>query len=41
MDGFELCDYIKSSSDHNHIIFILLTARNDMESKIKGLELGC
>jgi len=40
MDGFELCDYIKSSSEYNHIIFILLTARNDLESKIKGLELG-
>ncbi|MDU1892533.1 MAG: two-component regulator propeller domain-containing protein [Dysgonomonas sp.] len=41
MDGFELCNYIKSSSEYNHIIFILLTARNDLESKIKGLELGC
>lgn len=40
MDGFELCSYIKSSTEYNHIIFILLTARNDLESKIKGLELG-
>jgi len=40
MDGFELCDYIKSSAEYNHIIFILLTARNDLDSKIKGLKLG-
>lgn len=40
MDGFELCKFIKSSTEYNHIIFILLTARNDLESKIKGLELG-
>lgn len=40
MDGFELCNYVKSSPEYNHILFILLTARNDLESKIKGLELG-
>nr|WP_231496824.1 helix-turn-helix domain-containing protein [Prevotella sp. 10(H)] len=40
MDGFELCEYIKSSAEYNHIIFILLTARNDLDSKIKGLKLG-
>lgn len=40
MDGFELCDYVKSAPEYNHIIFILLTARNSLDSKIKGLELG-
>lgn len=40
MDGFELCKYIKKSSEYNHIIVILLTAKNDLSSKIKGLELG-
>ncbi len=40
MDGFELCKHIKKSSEYNHIIVILLTAKNDLNSKIKGLELG-
>ena len=40
MDGFELCEYIKSNTDYSHIIVILLTAKNDLNSKIKGLEIG-
>ncbi len=40
MDGFELCKAIKSSLEYSHIIFIMLTAKNDLASKIKGLELG-
>lgn len=40
MDGFELCKIIKSDFDHSHIPVILLTAKNTIRSKIKGLEQG-
>jgi len=40
MDGFDLCRAIKSSFDYCHIPVILLTARNTLQSKIEGLELG-
>jgi len=40
MDGFDLCRTIKSSFEFGHIPVILLTARNTLQSKIEGLELG-
>ncbi|MBN8786497.1 MAG: response regulator [Terrimonas sp.] len=40
MDGFELCRLIKTNIDHCHIPVILLTARNTLQSKIEGLEIG-
>lgn len=40
MDGFELCKNIKSHFEHSHIPVILLTAKNTIQSKIEGLELG-
>ncbi len=40
MDGFELCKNIKASFDYSHIPVILLTAKNTLQSKIQGLELG-
>lgn len=40
MDGFELCEKIKSNIEYSHIPVILLTSKNTLESKIKGLELG-
>ncbi|MXV51007.1 response regulator [Pedobacter sp. HMF7647] len=40
MDGFELCETIKSSFELSHIPVILLTAKNTLQSKIEGLELG-
>ncbi|TWF35864.1 helix-turn-helix protein [Chitinophaga polysaccharea] len=40
IDGFELCRIIKSRVESSHIPVILLTARNTMQSKIEGLELG-
>ncbi|MEJ7740906.1 MAG: response regulator [Chitinophagaceae bacterium] len=40
MDGFELCSKIKTSFDYSHIPVILLTAKNTLQSKIEGLELG-
>ena len=40
MDGFEFCRTIKSSLEYSHIPIILLTAKNGIQSKIEGLELG-
>ena len=40
MDGFELCKSIKNNLDYSHIPVVLLTAKNDLESKIQGLEMG-
>ncbi|TDQ11581.1 response regulator transcription factor [Pedobacter metabolipauper] len=40
MDGFELCKRIKSGIESSHIPVVLLTAKNTLESKIEGLELG-
>jgi two-component system cell cycle response regulator len=40
MDGFELCKLIKSNFEFSHIPVILLTAKNTIQSKVEGLELG-
>ncbi|MFT3935893.1 MAG: response regulator [Chitinophagaceae bacterium] len=40
IDGFELCKRIKSNVEHSHIPVILLTAKNTIQSKIEGLEIG-
>ncbi|RYE35702.1 MAG: hybrid sensor histidine kinase/response regulator [Sphingobacteriaceae bacterium] len=40
IDGFELCRKIKTDFDHSHIPVILLTAKNTLQSKITGLEVG-
>ena len=40
MDGFELCRQIKSNFHYSHIPVILLTAKDSLQSKIEGLELG-
>lgn len=40
MDGFELCSLIKSNVEFSHIPVILLTAKNTIQSKVQGLELG-
>jgi DNA-binding response OmpR family regulator len=40
MDGFEFCRIIKSNVEYSHVPVILLTAKNTLQSKIEGLELG-
>ena len=40
MDGFELCRIIKSNFNYSHIPVVLLTAKNTIQSKVEGLELG-
>ncbi|MFV0468606.1 MAG: two-component regulator propeller domain-containing protein [Dysgonomonas sp.] len=40
MDGFDLCSNIKTNVEYSHIPVVLLTAKNDLNSKIYGLEMG-
>lgn len=40
MDGFELCKAIKSNVEFSHIPVVLLTAKNTVQAKVAGLELG-
>lgn len=40
MDGFALCKAIKSNFRYSHIPVVLLTAKNTVQSKVAGLELG-
>jgi len=40
MDGFEFCCILKGDVEYSHIPVILLTAKNTMQSKIVGLEIG-
>ncbi len=40
MDGFQLCKTIKSNVEFSHIPVILLTAKNTIQAKVEGLELG-
>lgn len=40
VDGFELCRIIKTNFEYAHIPVILLSARNTIQSKVAGLELG-
>ena len=39
-DGYELCRTVKSSTDWGHIPVILLTAKSDTQSSIRGLDCG-
>ena len=40
MDGYEVCRRIKAQERTKDIIVLFLTARYEMEDKIKGLEVG-
>ncbi|RTE55462.1 response regulator [Arenibacter aquaticus] len=40
MDGFEMCEKIKSDPELSHIHVLLLTALNENEDMIKGLQFG-
>jgi two-component system, cell cycle response regulator len=40
MDGLELCRTLKTKFEYSHIPLLFLTAKKDIQTKIKGLELG-
>lgn len=40
MDGYELCKAIKADSNLSPIPVVFLTAKNDLESKVRALECG-
>lgn len=40
MDGLSLCRRLKSEMATSHILVVLLTSKNDVSSKIQGLEAG-
>lgn len=40
INGYEFCTRIKENDKYNHIPFIMLTAKNSLQSKIEGLEYG-
>lgn len=40
VNGFDLCNKLKTSQDHAHIPIILLTAKKTLQSKLDGLKAG-
>ncbi|GGH08156.1 response regulator transcription factor [Sphingobacterium alkalisoli] len=40
IDGYELCTRLKENISYSHIPFIMLTAKNNLQSKIEGLKYG-
>lgn len=40
MDGYEFCSKVKEDSELSHIPVVFLTAKNDLESKVKALKTG-
>jgi CheY-like chemotaxis protein len=40
MDGWEVCDHLKSSPETTRIPILMLTARGEISDKVKGLTIG-
>jgi two-component system alkaline phosphatase synthesis response regulator PhoP len=40
IDGFEVCNQLKSDDMYRHIPIIMLTARGEIDDKVEGIELG-
>ena len=40
MDGMELCRRVKEDPDLSSIPIVFITAKNDLDSKVRGLQMG-
>ncbi len=40
MDGLELCNRLRNNHDYSHLPIILLSAKTDTETKVKGIKQG-
>jgi signal transduction histidine kinase len=40
IDGFEICEQLKSSPETNHIPIVIITALDDVEDYVRAIELG-
>ncbi len=40
MTGFDVCSILKSNEETMHIPILMLTARDDVENRVKGLDVG-
>ena len=40
MDGFQVCQHIRQMPESSNLIIIMLTAKREVEDKIKGLDIG-
>ena len=40
MDGFEVCRRLRENEDRKHIQIVMVTCLSDLESRIRGIELG-
>lgn len=40
MDGLEMCEQLKNNPNYSHLPIILLSAKTDVETKVKGLNWG-
>ena len=40
IDGYEVCHRLKTDENRKYIPVLMLTAKGEVESKVKGLEIG-
>jgi PAS domain S-box-containing protein len=40
LNGYELCEKVKSSPELSHVYFIILTARDSIDDRVTGLDIG-
>lgn len=40
LNGYELCEKVKSTPALNHVYFIILTARDSIDDRVTGLDIG-
>ncbi len=40
LNGYELCEKVKSTTEFGHVYFIILTARDSIDDRVTGLDIG-